>query len=362
MLRLDDPKGRKLSAAYPRIGKPLAAGKSAFWGPIKVADAKGTRKKVGIWSRNDDDLQLVAMSGQDAPGQAGKVFTTFGNIALNQNGDIAFSSDLANKPEAEWGNSPSQSLWLAKQGKKSQLKMIAMRNEPAPESPDDSKLYVFYRIKMSPQGELVVHAKAKGPRSENSNGEYGVLYQYVDGKLKLIARDGGPIPGDDSGAKFYVVNSGIPNDKGQVAFESSWKEEGAPAREYSVGIFSNVSGEMKRIVKTGDPVDSADSSVTYKKFRSYDFISPSQLVVYAITSANADGIYISRSGGTLEPLIQPGMAIEVRPGEERVLKSVSPGGLTPALANDEKVAGYVCFQGTFKDRTSGIFVATIAAE
>ncbi|MCH7752139.1 MAG: PEP-CTERM sorting domain-containing protein [Planctomycetes bacterium] len=62
-----------------------------------VLEADGSQP-VGLWGPTASGFGLIAIEGQEAPGSGGRVFTRIINSTINERGDIAFKSELSLAP------------------------------------------------------------------------------------------------------------------------------------------------------------------------------------------------------------------------------------------------------------------------
>jgi hypothetical protein len=100
----------------------------------------GGRFQRGIWTEaHGDALALVAIEGQHAPGVGPSgTFYKFGDMHVNENGQIAFTAQLRNEPSG---------LWLADVGG---VQLVSQGDRPAPGLPAGWQFIGFEQDNASP--------------------------------------------------------------------------------------------------------------------------------------------------------------------------------------------------------------------
>jgi hypothetical protein len=194
----------------------------------------------GLWTWNDNALQLIARSGSAEPGPnlgAGVYFSSFGTSRINAAGDVAFLGDLTG---TGINSSNNRGVWRVTNNA---TELIARRGMDGP-GPGVGAGISFSTMNGTLTGSNV--------NSSNNSG----LWLHKDGILEVVARTGSTGPGPDLGAG--VSFSGFPshavNASGVIAFAGTLTGTGINSSN-DAGIWASVEGSMINIVRTGDQLD-----------------------------------------------------------------------------------------------------------
>jgi hypothetical protein len=198
-------------------------------------------------------IRAVAFIGQQAPGMpAGATFTSIGRTFLNDTGQTAF---LANVGDIE-------GIWSESSGR---LELVAAVGSPAPGTPGlaFSRLCPWFKfIELNSAGEIAFEADLT---HINDRG----VWAGGPGSLRLVARQGDHAPGTPDGVT-YTSPSLVPpvlNDAGQTAFVAYLTGPGVDSANAS-GIWSQGSGSLALIARSGSQAPGTPSGVTFDYFAS----------------------------------------------------------------------------------------------
>lgn len=156
-----------------------------------LRDGVSGEKSRGIWRENEDfELELVALSGQSAPGGNARLefFSFEFGLVLNNDGDILFSAAV--KEESIESGSDSQfGLWRSRSGQG--LEPVAAPGGSVPGMPQEIVFDRAYGPRLSEDGRVAFS-------SDLLNTLDGTLLNAAwaedsNGKLRLIARQGDQI-------------------------------------------------------------------------------------------------------------------------------------------------------------------------
>jgi hypothetical protein len=254
----------------------------------------------GIWVGSGGSLNLVAREGDVAPGTEGETFFQIDQPSFNNDGHVLFESDLVHPT----GGVSGVGIWSDRSGT---LSLVSRSGDPAPGIPGEAYFagsYLYHsmndhnRIAFS----TVTWDDDGGITSENDGG----IWSDVGGSLQLVAREGDHAPGTPVGAVFDQVIAPFVNNSGEVAFVGSLRQ--------GLG---------------------------------------------GITDANDFGYWVQDASGELRLVVREGDAIEVAPGDERTIASVSS---YLNASNDGRIRGFndlgqIAFSATFTDGSQGVFVS-----
>ncbi len=289
-------------------------------------------------------IRVVALTGQEAPGTGGAVFTAFDTVAelkspsLNDMGEVAFYGEF-DGPAVTGGSGVFTSGAL-----------VARTGDSAPGA--GGAVYTAFEgdIALNNAGETAFRARVVAPAVTNVNDE-GV---FTSGAL--VAREGDVAPGT-GGATFswdpvnaFVFGDPTIDDAGQIAFRARLGGPGV-TDDNDRGIFA--SGAL--VVRTGDVApgtggavfsDLGDPALTASGEAAYH----ARLDGPGITNANETGFFTSDG-----PLVRRGDAVPDIGG------AVFTGfvGIRPALndAGEQAFVGRVGGPGITVDDELAVFAA-----
>jgi hypothetical protein len=140
----------------------------------------------GIWAGKAGNLTLVGQTGQDAPGLDGANYEFFYDLGLNERGDVTFRADVAG----------AQAIFA---GRPNHVELIAAGGQRAPGT-EDGVVYENFMTDpvINKDGQVAFFGYLTGPNSRGDN-DYGIFATGHDGDLRLIARFGDEFevaPGD----------------------------------------------------------------------------------------------------------------------------------------------------------------------
>jgi hypothetical protein len=162
------------------------AGQIAFTGGLSGTGITETNNQ-GLWAGSPGSLQLVAQTGDTAPGTSDE-FLYLRQPELNDNGRVAFQALL---PGTGIGGTGSFKLgiWSDYSGT---LELIALQGEQAPGVEEGVTFDDFNYIdgpEMNSVGQIAFRARLKGQNVDNTNLR-GIWATDYNGALNLIARRG----------------------------------------------------------------------------------------------------------------------------------------------------------------------------
>ncbi len=190
-------------------------------------------KKV-IWLGTPGNIGPAVVSGQAAPG-TNTTFSTFStDVDINANGEIGLQATLFTNIQGVWFGAPKD------------LRLIALQGQTSPELPSDFIFKSFDEPVINDRGDVVFLASVG---SKNNSGVDPSLWIGSRNSLKLIARQGDPVPGFPAGTTFTRFKNIFLNNRGQVAFDGLFSGNG-----YAI-FATDGTDQASRIARTGDVVD-----------------------------------------------------------------------------------------------------------
>ena len=289
------------------------AGQTAFRANLNGAAVS----KWGIWAGGVGGLDLIARSGNQAPGTpAGVDFSGFSNQpALNDAGQMAFFGGLVG-PGVNITN--NEGIWSDVGGS---LALVARTGDPAPGTAVGVNFSrIDGRVVLNSAGQTAFWGRVVGPGVTGGN-DGGIWSEGGGGGLALVAREGEPAPGMPVGVNFAGFDSVVPvlNGEGQAAFKG-WLTGAGVTASNNRGIWAeDASGVLTLIAREGDVMDVDDGpGIDFRVIDTLSFLPASNFS--GTQSGNEDGL--------------------------------------PSAFNDK---GQVAFHARFSGGTSGVFIANTIA-
>jgi probable HAF family extracellular repeat protein len=211
------------------------------------------------------------------------------------------------------------------------------------------------------QGTLVYSLTLSGSGVTGANNA-ALAQSSVTG---YVARTGDPAPdaiGAITTAVFTHLGQAVLNDSDQIAFSgtSHTSASGQVPASNAVGVWSNVGGHLRLIVRQGDSAAGSGGG----KFASF-----SQLVLPnsggVIFEARLSGVPASRNSGVWKatptgiiPLIQTGQQLDWH-GVTKTVKTIGVFQVAPVIMGEsrsyDRTKGNLVYRATFTDGTWGIY-------
>jgi hypothetical protein len=224
------------------------AGQVAFLGYFR-GPAASDSANTGIWSGQSEDLRLVALAGQQAPGMpVGSNFANFAQIdepTINGHGEVAFRGQTVGP-----GSPPGYSSGIWSEAGGAGLRLIASKDDVAPGS--TAKFGELGQPVINNHGATAFEAFLQGVGDDFTTD--GIWVDQVDQGLRAIALAGENAPGTTD-ASFKFLSAPAINALGQVVFYAGLSGAGVNDNNSS-GIWMETSpGNLQLIVRAGDSVE-----------------------------------------------------------------------------------------------------------
>jgi hypothetical protein len=347
------------------------AGQTAFVGGLTGAGVTPTNN-WGVWSNGAGTLELVARAGDQAPDvPSGMVFgvsnfsplTTF-VASLNDAGQITLWANLAgtgvvnNQTYGIWSGTPSSLTLVTRSG----IQAPGMHSGVNSDRP-------FSAVAFNSAGQVAFMGRLTGS-GVNSTNDVG-FWTSGSGSLELVTRKGNHAAGTPSGVNYLLSSPWFPvlNDAGQIAFSSFLTGSGVNSTN-DFGIWSDGSGELQLVARTGSQAPGTADGVSFFELNSPTLNSAGQTAFRAIlTGAGVDftndrGIWATDRDGALQLVVRTGELLEVMPGEFRTpsdLDFVSMSGNGDSRQSGFNNFGQLVFWASFTDGSQGVFVSNVVA-
>jgi hypothetical protein len=270
-----------------------------------------------------DSLRTVAFTGDAAPGVgAGTTFVGFGAPALNSRGETAFQAAYS---DGEVGIG----IW----SENGVLGLVTRQGSQAPDTPAGTTFASISHPRISNLGYATFFAVLGGAGVTDRNA-FGLWSERI-GALSLVVRDGSQAPGTPESAVFaggFTLSHGdrlVVNNAGQAAFINELRpSQGVMIREISRGLWSEGTGALALVARTGLPVPGTSDGLAFAELSSRSMRRPvlndmgktaftSGLLrgVAGVTDANDGGVWAER-GGSLALVAREGSQAPMRPAGE----------------------------------------------
>ncbi len=409
----DQAPGVPADAAFGTFFRGLRfndAGQTAFVNFLKTgAGGVNVDNRDGIWAQRAGGLELIARSGDPAPGTPdGAVFESFSTVgpSLNNSGQVAFNAILrpfqAGVTFDNW-----EGVWF---DDGLELSLAARQQDPAPGLPA-GVVYQEPAFRLGESGRVLIFSALNSGGVQDRG-----TWLYEAGASELISLESDPVPGEPPTTTYWGLGTSFAN-AGQltrtavvrrdgIIDHSVWLvtptglapliQDGAAAPGMPDGtVFDLKTGSVSQLrvrntdliafeatyspavigsnkgiwvgdpdalslvaLGAGHPPGTPEGTV----FLSFDNLSLNDagqvafraelaLALGGVDSSNNRGIWATDTLGQLVLIARMGDLFEVAPGDLRVIDGI--GGT--AINN----AGTLALTLSFQDGTSGIFTATV---
>lgn len=197
-------------------------------------------------------LEIVAQSGQPAPGIDGSAFIGFGESVyrkfINDAGQIAFAANV----------SPAQSesdagIWM---GNGQSLALVVREGQPVPALGPNITLAATPRVLgIANDGAVLFRSTLAGPSVIPSNNE--ALLVAHDGVISVVARRGLQAPGRPVGIVYTQFLDAVMGPAGHIAFTAGTNSGNA--------IWSFGNNQATLVAAVGDPAPGFPQGVAYMR-------------------------------------------------------------------------------------------------
>jgi len=256
-----DAPGAGAGVQFGGLNTPVMSGdgKIAFDSYLRGAGVNESNDR-GIWSNAGGTLQLVAREGDAAPGApAGAKFRILQSPLMNAANQLAFVgilTDVGAQPPAKIG------IWSTRSGA---LGPVFVCGSQAPGLPAGVVMDDLGTMALNDNGQTVFVGLLKGTGVNDANRV--ALYSEGGGLLAPVARSGSQAPGTLLGVNFKSFYSfSVINNAGRVTFMGSLTGLGVSENNNDIGIWSNASGNLSLISRSGSAAPGTPIGVVFNGF------------------------------------------------------------------------------------------------
>jgi hypothetical protein len=234
-----------------------AAGQTAFIASL-IGPGVNSTNDSGIWSEGSGTLALVARLGDQAPGAASGVnFNELFGPTLNDAGQTAFYASLIGSGVSSLNN---RGIWSEGSGT---LALVARSGSQAPGAGSGVNFNDFAGPAFNGTGQTAFYASLIGSGVDGTN-DLGV-WSGRSGMVTLRARSGSQAPGMAEGVFFSSFSAPALNSNGQTAFRATLTGSSVSGMN-NQGIWSETSGALAPVVRSGSQAAGAANGVNYSAF------------------------------------------------------------------------------------------------
>jgi PKD repeat protein len=346
------------------IGNFDDSGVSTFG--ARVATSAGD-SLPGLWTGTPGSLELLALSGDPAPDTADLLFSGFADPVADNTGTKAFLAATVD-PNLEYGDG----IWIAGPAGANLLARSGEPAPGTGGRSFVSLAYGSLWGAAGAGGDLTAEDTA-GPVLNRSgdvafNG-FLAPYDPVTGiadegiwihdtiGLRLVSLVGDPAPGA-TGLTLIDFNHINMNALGQVAFDAAL-DSGDPASDR--GIWLGLPDNLGLLVREGDPAPGTVGETFANLAMGPSLNSLGEIAFYArLNESNNKGIWAG-TANDLALIVSEGEVLRVKSGDYRTVYHIIPfeGGPSAHAGNRRfNEAGQTLFNVLFTDGTRGLFLAT----
>ena len=241
--------GAKFSAfGNPAINNP---GYVAFPAALEIGPGGATASgDDGIWAENSSGgLDLIALSGSAAPG-TGAVFSSLGNPVYNNNAEVGFAGTLGLGNGANLTDAIG--IWSTSGGS---LALLARKGGQAPGYPTGATFGSFDAIALPDKGGVILLAtlNTNGTAGVTARNDQGIWAGNSTSDLQLIVKEGDTYNGKTlAGIEFLPA---LPYVSGQTRSFAQGTGDfvfKGTFSDKSTGILMVAGGSLKSVVASGD--------------------------------------------------------------------------------------------------------------
>lgn len=245
---------------------------------------------TGLWAGADGNLNLVARSGEHAPGTDMDVrfakVTYWGNV--NNTGHVTLQGDLTG-PGVDTSNDTG--IW---QNYDNTLSLVVREGDTTPDLGTDIRIGEFTTgSSLNSAGAIGFRSLITGPGVDANNDS--AIWLAESGEVSLLARTGNPAPGTDPNTLFASVEFPNINDAGQLVFSGTLMGLGVDDTN-NRGLWANFGGNQELIIRAGDQLEVASGDLrTIDTFNSTGdmFNEAGQILFHASFTDGSEGLFVA---------------------------------------------------------------------
>ncbi len=262
----------------------------AFAASLKITSSITSTMDLGIWAnQGTGTLDLVALTGQAAPGITGGIFATLADPVYNENSQVAFGA-LIDGATATSG----EGVWSTSSGT---LSLVAEQGNPAP-GRNGATLTAFSALDavgLSDDNTIVIANLASGVGVTSAN-DLGIWEGTLSSNLTLLLQTGDVVGGETiSGVELTSAQPLLEGQTRDFASHSGDLAVLAFFLDKTTGIVTSIGGAEALACEVGEPAPGTGGA-TFSAFSS-PIINNSDHIAFEATLAISGGVTKSTNAG-----------------------------------------------------------------
>ena len=300
--------------------------------------------KTGFWAGTDNNLQLVALEGNLAPGLS----STFGSfiangvqVTTNNQQRVAFHADLVS------GASTTGSIWSGAPGN---IQRIAHEGMPISGMGANTHIRFLSDVaQINDSNEVAFEARVGPPSGTTSD---AILLHTATGIIPIY-QPGNVPPGFPAGTTFGAQIDFFLGNNRQMVFHNQLR---MPDSSLENALMAYDNGNLRLVAREGQQIPGAQGDMHFLVFDQYYVNQQGRVAFKAGVYGDelSDGIWVEDANHQLVEVVRTGMQIQLAPGDIRTLDEIDwpdnpAGGFSPQLPYNS--TGQIVFQATFSTDT-----------
>jgi hypothetical protein len=242
---------------------------------------------------------------------------------LNDIGQIAFRATTLTGSGVDPTN--NSGIWLDRSGS---LALVVREGDHPPGMPSGVTFGAFGEnssvLALNNASQIAFRAPLTGTGVVPFVNDAGI-WSEGSGSLALVARTGDPAPGLPSGVNFDTILHPALNNQGQIAFQGYLVGTGVDPLVNSRGIWFGKSGSLAMVARAGDHAPGAADGVNFSRFYLNVLNDAGQIAFGADLTDNRYGIWATDRSGAVQVIALEGGPLEVAPGDFRTINDLQIG-------------------------------------
>jgi len=311
---------------------------------------------AAFWRATGTNVEPLVYVGMQAPTlDPGVQFSYLGQTdpTLNNAGVSAFAGRVQG-PGVTFGIN-DVAVWTGVPGA---LDLVVRSDDPVPGAEPGMRFRLANDGVSEPSvgesGEVAFLADFVTPIDGGKGGT--AIFLDSGGGLEMVARTGDAAPGLPAGVTYHDLGDpAVAN--GQVLFRTSVLGPGVTI-DTMQALYLGVPGAVELLLRSGDPVAGHPELQWFELPNVYEVNDAGQIALHGFVQTStglAQGIFVRQPDGSVLEIARAGEAIEVAPGDFRVVRELwmSPQG--QAFNNQ----GDLAFRAFFEDSSDAVVLAHV---
>ncbi len=228
----------------------------------------------GVWTEQDGQLELLARTGQDAPGIGGGVkLAEIMPTTIDPWGRIVFPARVTG-PGVQ--DDKDMALWIVRDGV---FDLVVGPSDPVIGTTGDLAFASFRPVLTNRAGQMRFEAHLAGPGVNTSN-DYG-CWAVEDGQLRFLMREGSPLPFMQPGQHLGQPRTPWITERGQTFLS-------APV-DGTLKLWLEESGTWQELFAEGSPAPGMPQGTTVDEFRIFTANTAGQFAMAMRLTAPGQG-------------------------------------------------------------------------